>query len=75
MDENRLIPDESRPTQGGSYVRLPDGNLMPEGDWLAARQAGAGVQEAQATSAEARTEPAPEAPPPPARPAAKKKEG
>ncbi|MEI6158368.1 MAG: hypothetical protein WCP77_00930 [Roseococcus sp.] len=32
-----LVADGTRPTKGGSYVRLPDGSLMPEDDWLAAQ--------------------------------------
>lgn len=39
MDESPLLPDQTRPNAGGSYVRLPDGRLMPEADWLAAQAA------------------------------------
>lgn len=39
MDESELIADEIRPTAGGSYVRVPDGGLMPEADWLALQAA------------------------------------
>jgi hypothetical protein len=37
MDESPILTDETRPNAGGSYVRLPDGSLMPEADWLAAQ--------------------------------------
>lgn len=42
--------DAIRPTQGGSYVRLPDGALVPEADWLAAQ--GQPMGEAATTTSE-----------------------
>lgn len=69
MDENRPeaampppeLPAEPRPTTGGSYVRLPDGSLVPEDEWLAAQQAAPVSAAPQALS-----DPPP--PPPPADP-------
>ena len=73
MDESPLSPDATRPNSGGSYVRLPDGSLMKEEDWLAAQAQAAATAGIATPPAEA-DRPAEDAPQP-TRPARTRKEG
>jgi hypothetical protein len=50
-----LVADATRPNAGGSYVRLLDGSLMAEADWLAA----------EAEAAQRQAQPSPTAEPAP----------